>query len=356
MLMVGFRSLVLVVLAASAAASAVACAAPVSEEPDEVMVDDAELRSLKPGELAGSIACGETKRVHHSGKPTYRALAIAAKKGQALDVRVSAPGHDARAWLTTASNATRAANDDAAAGTKDARILYTAKSTGTHHVVFREKNFEENVDFDVTLACPGATDGGTPPPATDDPFDPASCDGAQITQAQAIAKIGAGNAFKVVAPAKKLMARKRSCNAVTGCGAWSEPAPASHTFYMASGGDNYNVPRQYDVHFMLSVAGSSIEAVIEDVSNRGHCPGCSPSGITYALETSSIRDFYGDAALFIYYPRWNHTSSGFRVMDEWASVPLGPKATTTMKVTDKCARASVLSADRQTEYGVLFRY
>lgn len=353
MLMVQFRSLVLVVLGAS---SALACAAPASEESDEVMVDDAELRGLKTGELAGTIACGETKRVHHSGSPTYRALAIAAKKGQVLDVRVAAPGHDARAWLTTASNATKAVNDDAAAGTKDARIVYTAKSTTTHHVVFREKNFEENVDFDVTLACPGANDGGTPPPApaTDDPFDPASCDGPQMTQAQAIAKIGAGSAFNVVTPAKKLMQRKRSCNPVTGCGAWSAPEPASLIFYMSSGGDNFNVPRQFDVHFALRVQGNDIEAVVEDVSNHAHCPGCGPSGITYSLSTSSIRGSY--ATLYVYYPRLTHMSSGFQVVDTWASVPLGPTTTATMKVTDKCARASVLSEDGQTEYAVLYRY
>lgn len=331
------------------------CAAPASET-DEVESDDAELRSLRAGELAGSIACGETKRVHHSGTPLYRALSIAAKKGQVLDVRVSAPGHDARAWITTASNATRASNDDASADTKDARIVYTAKSTTTHHVVFREKSYEEDVDFDVTLTCTGGAGDAGGPPASDDPFDPASCDGAAISREDAIALIGAGNAFNAVAPAKKLMARKRSCNPVTGCSAWGAAAPASHSFYMASGGDNYNVQRQYDVALMFSVQGNAIEAVVEDVSNRAHCPGCTPSGIAWNLTTSQLRDHYGDAALFIYYPRWTHTSSGFQLMDTWASVPLGPEATTSVTVTRTCTRASVLSKDSQTEYAVLFRY
>jgi hypothetical protein len=152
------------------------------------------------------------------------------------------------------------------------------------------------------------------------------------------------------------MARKRSCNPVTGCSAWGVAAPASHTYYMASGGDNYNRPREYDVHFMLSVQGSAIEAVVEDVSNRSRCAGCTPSGIAYNLTTSTVRDHYGDAALFINYPRWSHTSSGFQIMNEWASVPLGPKATTSVTVTDRCARAAVLSKDSQTEYAVLFRY
>ncbi len=344
------------------------CAVADADANDEptAEADESELRTLRPGELAGTIACGETKRVRHSGSPTYRALAIAAQKGQALDVRVSAPGHDAVAWLTSASNGTLARNDDAGAGTKDARIAYTAKSTSRHHVVFREKNYEDGVDFDVTLACSGGA-GGTdaggpppppppPPPSSDDPFDATSCQGSPITMAQAIARIGAGNAFKEIAPARKLMARKRSCNPVTGCGAWSAPAPATTTFYMASGGDNYNVARPFDVNLMFSVTGNAIEAVIEDVSNRSHCPGCTPSGIAWNVTTSKLRDHYGDAALFVYYPRWTHTSSGFQLMDTWASVPLGPQATTSVTVTDRCTRASVLSKDSQTEYAALFRY
>ena len=116
---------------------------------------------------------------------------------------------------------------------------------------------------------------------------------------------------------------------------------------MASGGDNYNTPRPYDVHLVMTVAGAEIEAVVEDVSNSSHCPACSPSGITLNLTSGKIRDFYSDAALVIYYPRWPHTSSGFQVMDEWASVPLGPAASTSMTVTNACARTTVLSGDQQ---------
>ena len=66
--------------------------------------------------------------------------------------------------------------------------------------------------------------------------------------------------------------------------------------------------------------------------------------------------YSGDSALFIYYPRWTHGSSGFRLQDTWASVPMGPASTTTFKVTNSCTRVSVLSKDQQTEYGILFRY
>lgn len=325
----------------------------VDEDNGEVSVDEAELRTLKPGEVAGTIACGETKRVRHPGTQTYRALAIAAARGQHLDLAVSAPGHDALAWVTTASNATRAVNDDAHAGTKDARVIYTVKSAGKHHVVFRERSSAKDVDFDVTLRCSAALE---PEPVNNDPFDPASCEGPRVTQAEAIALVGAGNARKTVAPAQKLRERKRSCNAVTGCGAWAAPKDATMSFYMAQGGDNYNVARPFDVHLAFSVSGTAIEAVVEDVANYNHCPGCTSSGVAYGLADGTIRDHYGNAALFIRYPRWSHGSGGFVITQEWAAVPLGPKAQTTMHVTNGCARMSVLSKDNQTEYAALFRY
>jgi hypothetical protein len=335
------------------------CALEDDVDGDEAAVsgDEAELRRLKPGELAGNIACGETKRIRHPGTQTYRALAIAAKRGQHLDLEVSAPGHDPLAWVTTGSNATRAFNDDAHENTKDARVIYTAKSTGKHHVVFRERSYAKDVDFDVTLRCPASLEPEPEPePVYDDPFDPASCEGPRLTHAEAVALIGAGNAQKIVAPAQKLRERKRSCNAVTGCGPWGAPKDATMSFYMARGSDNYNVARPFDVHLAFGVRGTTIEAVVEDVTNYNHCPGCTPSGVTYRLADGTIRDHYGNAALFIRYPRWTHGSGGFRITQEWASVPLGPKAQTTMHVASGCARVSVLSKDDQTEYAALFRY
>lgn len=347
-------------------AGAAGCAMATDSADDGTSADEAELRALRSGELVGRIACGETKRVRHTGTPTYRALSVAANRGQTLDFKVAAPGHDATAWLTSASNATLARNDNASPNTKDARITYVAKSSTTHNIVFREANYEENVDFDVTLTCSGAaTDAGAPDsggidagpaPVSNDPFDPSSCDGPTITRAEAIAKTGAGNSFREVAPAVLLQQHKRSCNATTGCSAWGATVPASHTYYMASGGDNYNVSRTYNVHLSFAVNGNDINAVVEDVSNSAHCPGCGPSGFSQNLTTGAINAFYNNSALFIYYPRWTHTSSGFVLMDTWASVPMGPAATTTFKVTNKCARVSVLSEDKQTEYGVLYRY
>src|SRR5438128_2326035 len=109
----------------------VGCAQLVEDEAAEptsaTAESESELPAFVPGDLVGLIACGQTKRVHHDGAPTYRALSISATKGQALDIKVSAIGADARAWLTTASNTAVASNDDSG-GSRDSHITYTAKS------------------------------------------------------------------------------------------------------------------------------------------------------------------------------------------------------------------------------------
>lgn len=324
------------------------------EKPDS---DDSELRSLRSGERVGSIACGETKRVRHSSSPTYRALALQAKRGQTLDIRVSAPGHDAIAWLTNASNGTLSRNDNEASNTRDARIVYVAKSSSTHHVVFREANYEDNVDFDVSLRCTGgAVDAGSDASSiSNDPFNPASCDGLPITLPDAITKIGAGNASAEVSPAQLLQARQRSCNETSGCSAWGPPAPVAHAYYMASGNDNRYVPRQYNVHLSFGVEGNDVVAVAEDISN--FVTNTSPAGVKFSLSSRTVQgNGSGSSVLYLRYPRWAHGSSGFFIENAWDQVKLGPTSSTTFKVTKSCARMSVLSEDKQTEYALLYRY
>lgn len=58
-----------------------------------------------------------------------------------------------------------------------------------------------------------------------DPFDPASCAGAPITFAEAVAKFAAGSS-RVTLASYVLMRRDRTCNAVTGCSPWGPAAQA----------------------------------------------------------------------------------------------------------------------------------
>jgi hypothetical protein len=125
---------------------------------------------------------------------------------------------------------------------------------------------------------------------------------------------------------------------------------------MASGGDNDNGLREYDVALKLWVSGMDINAVVEEISNNAHCPDCFPSGVQFDLATSTLGHPGDTESLYIYYPLWTHVSSGFQLLDTWAQVPIGPQETAMMTVTDACARLTVLSADKQTESGVLYRY
>lgn len=322
--------------------------------PDEtVATDEAALRYFVPGELVGSIACGETKRLHHPGSPTYRAFSFDAQRYQTYDVLVSAPGHDPRAWITTASNSTVASNDDQI-DSLDARIVYQARSTTQHHVVFREKS-SAPADFTITMKCPGVTPPPPPPPPSEDPFDPSSCTGERITQAQASEKL-LGRAFAVIGGSKKLRARKRGCDAAGVCGAWNDPADATRSFYMAYGSGNSNVERPFDVALSFATYGSAIHAVVHDLSYQSGCLGCRPAGVRMSLLDGLLQGSDGSSTLFLYVPRWVHTSDGFVIHKELESVTLGTHAATSFTVTNTCARLSVLSSNKETEYAVLYRY
>jgi hypothetical protein len=210
----------------------------------------------------------------------------------------------------------------------------------------------------------GCDDPGPPAPpppvapSSSDPFDAASCSGVELARADAISKIGAGQAFAYLGPTTKLLARKRSCNAVTGCGAWGAPAPFELTLDMAQGGDNYPQARSFDVRFALAVLGGNVGGVVEEISNHADCPGCTPGGVTRTLGSASIWPAAGlpEAEIYFQYPAWVHTGSGFRVMNQWQPLDLGPASQTTLTITSTCARLDVLSGGRETEFAVLFRY
>jgi hypothetical protein len=354
---------------------ALAACSTTPSEPELTGSDEAAIRALVGGELAGTIACGETKKVEHTGDPDYRALSVTVTKGQVLDVRVRAPGMDPRAWLTTPKGTALAKNDDESDTSKDSHFVYTAKVAGENRIVFRDRNYEDGT-FEVTLACNGgpAPDAGAPsdagapppppppppppvdagPPVMNDPFDAASCTGAPMTLQEGIAMIGAGNQFSFVPGQTALLQRTRLCNAVTGCAAWSVPAQASQRVYMASGGDNATGTRAFSVHLGFMVGNTvtpAITAVLEEVSRR-ECAGCSPGGVH--MDLGKVID--GEPTLYYSYPLWVHGSSGFYVESHGDSLVLGRNATNAFTVTNHCARLDVLSADFTTEYAVLIRY
>ena len=60
-----------------------------------------------------------------------------------------------------------------------------------------------------------------------DPFDPASCQGAPMTQADAVSHFNAGSSYTGLGTFTGPQSRSRTCNQLTGCGAWSAGSPGN---------------------------------------------------------------------------------------------------------------------------------
>ncbi len=201
------------------AAPAVACSTTTQ---DDATTSSDQLRTLDPSEIVGALTYGETSApVAYSSNPTYRAFSFTAAPGDAVDVWVrSANGGDAHAWLLGSSYATLASNADGDSTTHDAHIAHTLKSGGTYYVAFRDEA-HRSATFTVTLN----KTNGPPAGGASDPFDPASCQGAPMTQAQAAALFAPG---ATTAPFGRFRIYRhyRTCTQATGCSSWSAGGPS----------------------------------------------------------------------------------------------------------------------------------
>jgi hypothetical protein len=218
----------LVTASVLAGVAIVACAA--SEEPAADTEAEA-LRALKPQEIIGALAYGETSApVEYTETPLYRAYKFQGKAGDLVDVWVrSSSGGDAHAWLLRSSFSTLASNADADAQTRDAHITAKLGSTGTYYIAFREENREE-ATFTVSLARASSpvdagtdsgkdsgTDAGGPAVSL---WDDALATGARITQAEAAARFAPG-ASRATLGHFVMGQRTRTCTQTTGCTAWA---------------------------------------------------------------------------------------------------------------------------------------
>jgi hypothetical protein len=193
----------------------VACAVPSDPEEDTANTSD-ELRALSPAEVVGEIGYGETRAgLAYDESLTYRALRFQGTAGDQIEINVRASGADARAWLLGSSYATLKSNDNAALGTKDARITHKIAKTGQYYIAFREKNYEDAM-FSVSLR---KTNALPPPPPVDDPFDPASCQGPTNPN---LASLFSPGATKQSLGAYVAKWQSRECNDLTGCTAWRD--------------------------------------------------------------------------------------------------------------------------------------
>lgn len=211
------------------------------------MQSDAEpLRALRAGELKGSINFGETKRFDY-GPNYFEAYAINAGAGDYIRARVQAPGsNQPMLWLTDSAAASR----NLAVGTTSGNVAtvdYMTPRAGTYYLVVRDAALQagamtlsvkargvlcdpDNEECGTVLPRPCDPDNedcGVPPvarPSSTDPFEPGSCSGAPLTEAQAAALLrsnGAGTTVMTLGTPEALQFRQRSCNVVTGCGPWT---------------------------------------------------------------------------------------------------------------------------------------
>jgi hypothetical protein len=232
-------------------ASLAACVAPAGDDP-EVTADgpEEELRALSASEILGDLAYGQTSAaVSYTKRVTYRAFRFQGAANDRVDAWVrSADGGDARAFLLDDRFRTIVENDDAAAGTRDARVSSTLPSTGTYYVAFRDSRYWSRT-FTVSLA------GVTGAPASDDPFEPSSCSGAPMTRDEAIERLGDGSTWRDLGSAR-IVGRSRRCNAVSGCPAWDTTKPV--VVAGTTPGSSWTFPTPTSTHFALQVTGGDV--------------------------------------------------------------------------------------------------
>ncbi|WP_394837308.1 PPC domain-containing protein [Pendulispora rubella] len=196
----------------------VACANVADEavDPQQETVETtaSELRALQDNEKLGPISYGQSKTVTYTENPLYRAYSFSGTAGDSIEITVhSTTSTDAMAWLLAADYTTLASNDNANSSTKDSRIVFQIQTTGTYWIAVREAN-QEDATFTVTLNGNGS---GTP----DGIFDPNYCSGGTpFTLQQALRYFAPGANTSSTMVNLTSHKRRRSCNKVTGCGAW----------------------------------------------------------------------------------------------------------------------------------------
>src|SRR5579884_3234707 len=105
-------------------------------------------------------------------------------------------------------------------------------------------------------AAPDGGDAGGDAGATTDPFDPQSCPGQPLTEAQAATFFQAG-ATQAVVGSYTIEMRQRSCNSVTGCGPWGTPTTGLGA--VLGGGT-----QPLTGTILLNVQGSSVVLTLQD--------------------------------------------------------------------------------------------
>lgn len=137
---------------------------------------------------------------------------------------------------------------------------------------------------DGAAGAAGAADAGSDAPTTTDPFDPASCPGQPLTEAQAAQFFQPGTTQAVIG-SYTIEMRQRDCNPVTGCGAWGG---ATTSIGFALGGGSMELSGTV----LLNVQGSSIVLALQDATEeKPYSMGATCSAIDGASETCGAYEY-----------------------------------------------------------------
>lgn len=171
---------------------------------------DNELRALQPDEVLGEINYGETREVDLTLSPTYRAFYFYGDRGDQVQLTATAlDATDPIMWFLDADYNTIARNADARPTDNSSLISgqYLPK-TGKYYVVVRETNKAPSAKFAVSVRklgtlpdnCDPNGEGTFDSTCTDplgyNPFDPASCQGDDLTAEAAKKLFGGTNGFR----------------------------------------------------------------------------------------------------------------------------------------------------------------
>lgn len=158
-------------------------------------------RTMQYGETAAGI-------VYTDASAAYHGISIRALEGDRLDIDVGGP--DALALLVDPDRKVVASNQ----GASSAKLRARATKSGTYTVAFRHAYFED-ASYTVAVNAAFAREGV-------DPFDPASCTGPALANADVAKRLPSpaaapGETFKL--GTHTVQARTRSCTGA-GCGPW----------------------------------------------------------------------------------------------------------------------------------------
>ncbi|MBK6691557.1 MAG: hypothetical protein IPG50_05045 [Myxococcales bacterium] len=164
-----------------------------------------------------------------------------------------------------------------------------------------------------------------------DPFDPASCTGAPLSPAAALATLG-GSPYAKLADAT-LQWRRRTCTGSTPatCGPWMPPVPYTQSFITYSGGAATDTTvLTIATHLVLFSDLGAPRLSVRHVTSFAHAAADNKKGIVFEFEADPMVRPY--PVIFA----WDDAPKPYHYQDLSAFVGDGSQATLTVR--EHCAR------------------